>query len=63
MKHQRPRSSMPNLPRGLRQGVKSKLRAVLTYDGRDDVPPLQAGLDGGPADLVVDLLDHALGNF
>ena len=54
---------MPNLPRGLRQGVKSKLRAVLTYDGRDDVPPLQAGLDGGPADLGVDLLHHALGNF
>ena len=42
------------------EGVQPKAHELLTDDGGDDVPPLEAGLDGGTADFVVDLLHHAL---
>ena len=45
---------------GVGAGTKLHGATTLTYDGRDDVPPLQASLDGGPADLVVELLHDAL---
>ena len=42
------------------EGVQPKAHELLTDDGGDDVPALEAGLDGGTPDFVVDLLHHAL---
>ena len=41
-------------------GIQPKAHELLTDDGGDDVPALEAGLDGCPPDFVVDLLYHAL---